>query len=211
MSAATDSYAEALPFTPNSIKLLNIGLTPGFDLEFLCMKRLACLICLGVNLLLPVSPRAADGPVVTPFQFKSFAANCLQLLQAEKWPELAGLYHVPPSADFDPAREREEIATTLSALGTAFGHPVQAEYTDAVVEIAQLTVEGLDRAYWQDHSKSVQVSYRAAFSEMGQGYVSFSIVVYANHMQLRSVSFGFLAADPETPGRMKALRKLLGG
>jgi hypothetical protein len=175
------------------------------------MERFACLVSLGATLLLPVSLWAADGLVVTPFQFKSFAANCLQLLQSDKWLELAGLYHVPPSADFGPAREREEIAATLSALGTAFGHPMQAEFTDAVVEIAQLTVEGLDQTYWSDHSKFVQVSYRAAFSEMGQGYVSFSIVIYANRMQLRSVSFGFLATDPETPGRMKALRKLLGG
>lgn len=175
------------------------------------MKRLACLICLGLNLLLTVSSWAADAPVVTPFQFKTFAANCLQLLQSEKWLELAGLYHVPPSADFDLAREREELAATLSALGTAFGQPLRAEFADAVVEIAQLTVEGLDQAYWKDHSKFVQVSYRATFSEMGQGYVSFSIVIYANRMQLRSVSFGFLATDPETPGRMKAIKKLLGG
>jgi len=175
------------------------------------MKRFACLVCLGATLLLPAPLWAADGPVVTPFQFKSFAANCLQLLQADKWFELAGLYHVPPAADFDPAREREEIAATLSALGTAFGDPVQVESTDAVVEIAQLTVEGLTQAYWRDHSKFVQVSYQATFSEMGQGYLSFSIVVYANRMQLRSVSFGFLATDPETPVRMKALRKLLGG
>lgn len=173
------------------------------------MRRFVYLLCFGVSLLLPVSSGVAEESVVTPFQFKSFAASCLQLLQSGHWSQLASLYHAPRSASIDPAREREEITTSLQTLGTVFGSPSRPEFSDAVVEIMQLTVEGLDQDYWLDRSKFVQISYRVDFAKLGQGYATFRIVLYANRMQLRSVSFGFPASDPETPRRMDAIRNML--
>jgi len=173
------------------------------------MKRIVYLLCFGVTLLLPVSSGVTEDSVITPFQFKSFAANCLQLLQSGQWSQLASLYHAPRSVSIDPAREREEITMSLQKLGAVFGSPTRPEFSDAVVEIMQLTVEGLDQDYWLERSKFVQVSYRVDFSELGQGYVTFRIVLYANRMQLRSVSFGFPASDPETPRRMNAIRNML--
>ena len=170
------------------------------------------LLVLGLLLLLPGLAAAEDGPVITPFQVRSFADSCLRLLTAEKWPELASLYLVPPDAGFDAEHERREIALALQGLAAAFGYAGDAVYADGPPEeIAQLTVQGLSEAYWQERTRSAQVSYRVVFPGFGRGYVSFSVVVYANRMQLRSVSYGLPASAPGTRERMDVLLKKLGG
>jgi len=169
------------------------------------MLRSSCLFCLGLVLLLPGMSGAAEGLAVTPFQIRSFAGSCVQLLQAEKWPELASLYHVPPSGEFDPGHERKEIAASLQALGNEFGRASQAAFVEASEEVLQLTVEGLTQAYWRDRSKYVSVSYRVDFARVGQGYVTLDIILYDNRLQLRSVSFALPEADPEAAGRMQSI------
>jgi len=170
-----------------------------------CHTILLLILALLTGLVCPV-PAQSERPQITPFQVETFAGQCPQLLQRERFAELSSLYHAPAELSAQQREaEQRQLSDSLRRLVALFGTPSVPVLLDAPLKAHQLAVQGLDQAYWQDHDRYYPASYRVHFAGEGAGILSFQVVVYGNRLQLRSIIFGLPESRPGSAERIKEL------
>jgi len=170
-------------------------------------RRSAPLLLQGLLLFFllfwPTVSISADA-LITQFQIRSFAEQCLQRLEKGRSEDLIRLYHYP--AEMSPAElesEKMQIAASLAELGRLFGAVQQSSIPDQPRHLHQFEVQSASSAYWAERSRYYQVVYNITFSELGDGALVFRMVVYDHRLQLRSISYA-LSADGAGADQKKA-------
>lgn len=130
-------------------------------------------------------------PGITSFQINSFAANVLQVLESENFVAAATFFHLDPQKTAaENLLEREDIATSLTRIYSAFGPPEFVEPLNESHKANYIVLQGISIEYWKQFSRFQPVSYRVNYARAGDGYLTLAIVVYDHHLQLRELSFG---------------------
>jgi hypothetical protein len=137
-------------------------------------------------------------------QIKSFADNCLNVIQSGNFEEAAELFHYPPNySPKDLSEDKRGVKLGLLELSNIFGTFGAIEIVQRHANIYVFAVGGGNIEYWENYPQSIEIKYRTIFSKEGEGFLIFRVVRISEKLKLRSLAFGISAASPQAKERMQ--------
>ena len=138
--------------------------------------------------------------------FREKSGRFVEAYNKKDFAGLAELFHFPPEyTEQELKADKEAIRKTLSLYFDEFGKITGFEKVENPPFHYFVAIGGADISYWEKHPEGDKVSYKAAFSGEGEGYLTLTFSYILRKWEIRQVNYGLPADRPRSEARISAI------